>query len=457
MSYQNLQEALDSARSPVEMLRNSQIGPYAFPVVPSEFTNWRDEQRSWRETCALFDQSHHMTDLYLEGPDALKLISTLGVNTFNNFRVDTAKQFVACNHDGCVIGDAILFHLAPDSFVFVGRPPALNWVEYNLVAGKYNAKAERDERSFVNKTGGRRVYRYQVQGPNAKKVMDKVTGKPMPDIKFFHMSTIDIAGCKVRALRHGMVGQPGWEIFGPWADGEKVRDAIVAAGAEFGIRRVGARTYPTSTLESGWIPSPLPAVYSGEPMKPYRQWLAGTGYETTASLGGSYTPQKIDDYYLTPYDMGYGGFVKFDHEFVGRKALEKIAKKPKRQKVTLVWDGDDVDKVFTTLFHAGKFRKYIDLPLANYSTLPFDRVEKGGKLVGVSTYTGYSFNERSMLSLACVDIKHARPGTKVNVIWGEEDGGSAKPTVEHHKQAKIRAIVQPAPYGETARTAYRPK
>ena len=66
MSYQNLQEALDSARSPVEMLRNSQIGPYAFPVVPSEFTNWRDEQRSWRETCALLDQSHHMTDLYLQ-------------------------------------------------------------------------------------------------------------------------------------------------------------------------------------------------------------------------------------------------------------------------------------------------------------------------------------------------------------------------------------------------------
>ena len=121
MSYQNLQEALNAARSPVDMLRNSQIGPYAFPVVPSEFTNWRDEQRSWRETCALFDQSHHMTDLYLEGPDALKLITALGVNTFNNFRVDTAKQFVACNYDGYVIGDAILFHLAPNSFVFVGQ------------------------------------------------------------------------------------------------------------------------------------------------------------------------------------------------------------------------------------------------------------------------------------------------------------------------------------------------
>jgi vanillate/3-O-methylgallate O-demethylase len=333
----------------------------------------------------------------------------------------------------------------------------LNWVQYHLETGNYNAKAERDERSFVNKTGGRRVYRYQVQGPNARKVMERVTGKPVPDIKFFNMDVFEIAGCKVRALRHGMVGQPGWEIFGPWAEGDKVRDAIVEAGRDFGIRKVGARTYPTSTLESGWIPSPLPAVYTGEKMKPYREWLKGTSYEATASLGGSFVSKNIENYYLTPFDMGYGGFVRFDHEFIGRPALEKIAKKPKRQKVTLVWNGDDVDKVFSRLFHAGKFSKYIDLPLANYSTLPFDKIVKAGKTIGLSTYTGYSFNERSMLSLACIDVKYAKPGTKVSLVWGEDGGGTNKPTVERHNQATIRATVQPAPYGETARVAYRPK
>jgi vanillate/3-O-methylgallate O-demethylase len=457
MSYKNLEEALQAAKSPVDMLRNSQIGPYAFPVVPSEFTNWRDEQRAWRETCALFDQSHHMTDLYVEGPDALQLLSDLGVNSFANFRVDTAKQFVCCNYDGYVIGDAILFHLAENSFVLVGRPPALNWVQFHAATGRYNVKVERDERSFVNRTGTRRVYRYQIQGPNAKKVMEKVTGKPVPEIKFFHMGVFEIAGCRVRALRHGMVGQPGWEMFGPWEEGEKVREAIVEAGREFGIRKVGSRAYPTSTLESGWIPSPLPAVYTGEKMKPYREWLAGTSYEATASLGGSFVSKKIESYYLTPYDLGYGNFVRFDHEFIGRAALEKLAKKQKRQKVTLVWNGDDVDKVFSKLFHAGKFSKYIDLPLANYATLPFDKIVKGGKTVGLSTYTGYSFNERAMLSLAVIDVKYAKPGTKVQVIWGEEGGGTKKPTVEPHSQATIRATVQPAPYGETARTAYRPR
>jgi vanillate/3-O-methylgallate O-demethylase len=458
MSHKNLQEAIQAAKNPVNMLRNSQIGPYAFPVVPSEFTNWRDEQRSWRETCALFDQSHHMTDLYVEGPDALKVFSALGINTFNNFRVDTAKQFVACNHDGYVIGDAILFHLEPNKFNLVGRPPALNWVQFHVETSGYDAKAERDERSFVNKTGGRKVYRYQVQGPNAAKLMQQATGKPMPDIKFFNMSTVDVGGHKVRALRHGMVGQPGWELFGPWSEGEAVREALMQAGQKLGVKKVGARTYPTSTLESGWIPSPVPAVYSGAQMKPYREWLAGNSYEAMASLGGSYVSKKIEDYYLTPYDLGYGSFVKFDHEFVGRKALEKLAKKPQRQKVTLAWNGEDVQKALGTLFSAGRnVSKYIDLPLANYATLPFDKVTKGSKQIGVSTYTGYSFNERSMLSLAVVDAKYAKPGTEVALYWGEEDGGTSKPTVERHKQSKIRATVGPVPYGDTARTAYRPK
>ncbi len=455
MSYQSLEEALQSVKSPVELLRNSQIGPYAFPVVRHEFTNWRDEQRAWRETCALFDQSHHMTDLYVEGPDALKLFTDLGVNTFNNFKVDQAKQFVACNHSGHVIGDAILFYLAENKFNLVGRPPSANWVQYNLETGGYKATAIRDERSAVNQ-GRRRAYRYQVQGPHALRVMEKVTGKPAPDIKFFRMDIFKVAGHDVRALRHGMVGSPGWELFGPWEEGDAVRDAIVEAGQEFGIRQVGARTYPTSCLESGWIPSPLPAIYTGDEMKGYRKWLTGKSYEAMASLGGSFYSDDIRDYYLTPWDLGYGPFVKFDHDFVGRSELEKSIANQTRKKVTLVWNGKDVERAAGTLFHAGDIEKYIDLPLANYSTLPYDKVLKKGKTVGLSTYTGYTYNERAMISLAVIDCEHAEIGNELTLIWGEEGRGSAKPTVERHKQAEIRVTVGPVPFAEVARVSYRP-
>lgn len=439
----------------MKRLRNSQIGPYAFPVVRPEFTNWRDEQRAWKETCALFDQSHHMTDLYLEGPDALKLLSDLGVNSYKNFKVNQAKQFVACNHNGYVIGDAILFYLDENKFNLVGRPPAHNWVQYNLETGGYKATAERDERSAVNQVR-RKVFRYQIQGPHALRVMAKATGKPAPDIRFFHMDVFTIAGRSVRALRHGMVGQPGWELFGPWEDGDAVRDAIVNAGQEYGIRQVGSRAYPTTCLESGWVPSPLPAIYVGGQMKGYRQWLSTKSYEATASLGGSFYSDDITDYYLTPYELGYGPFVKFDHDFVGRAALEKMADKQRRKKVTLVWNGEDIARIFGSLFHGSDIEKYIDLPLANYSTLPFDKVLKDGQTIGVSTYTGYTYNERAMISLAIVDIKHSEPGAEVTLVWGEEGRGSSKPTVERHKQVEIRATVAAVPYAEVARVAYRP-
>src|SRR5262245_8993808 len=456
MSQRSLEDVLQSAGSPVQLLRNSQTGPYAFPVVRPEFTNWRDEQRAWRESCALLDLSHHMTDLYVEGPDALKLLSNLGVNSFKEFKLNQAKQFVACNPDGYVIGDAILFPLAENKFNLVGRPPAHNWVQYNVETGKYNASAERDERSFVNQ-GHRKVFRYQVQGPKAIQVMEKVTGKPVPNIRFFYMDSFKIGGKDIRALRHGMVGQAGWEIFGPWEYGDEIRDAILAAGRDLGIRQVGSRAYPTTCLESGWIPSPLPAVYVGDQMRGYREWLSGKSYEAMASLGGSYYSDDITDYYLTPYELGYGPFVKFDHDFVGRKAVEKMAENPKRQKVTLVWNGDDVSRAMSSLFHAGSdIEKYIDLPLANYSTLPYDKVLKDGKPVGISTYTGYTYNERAMVSLAILDVDASAVGTEVTLVWGEEKGGSAKPTVERHTQAHIRATVVPTPISEVARVAYRP-
>jgi len=309
-----------------------------------------------------------------------------------------------------------------------------------------------DERTAVNPTGGRKLYRYQVQGPTALDVLRKATGAPLPEIKFFNMGELTVAGRTVRALHHGMSGAPGMELFGPWAEREDVRAAIVEAGEDFGLRQVGSRVYATNTLESGWIPCPLPAVFTGDDLKSYREWLPANGYEGTGSLGGSYYADDISDYYLTPWDLGYGGFVRYDHDFVGRQALEAMSE-PSRRKVTLAWNGEDVERAMGTLFEKGDPAKYIDIPLSNYSTWPNDRVMAGDHMVGVSTFSGYSFNERSYLSLAIVDNDVA-VGNEVTLVWGEEGGGSAKPVVERHRQLEIRAIVSPCPYSEVARTSY---
>jgi vanillate/3-O-methylgallate O-demethylase len=454
MSQRSLEELLQATGNPVDLVRNSQIGPYVYPKVPAEFSNWRDEQVAWRETCALFDQSHHMTDLYIEGPDVIRLLSDLGVNTFKNFAVNKAKQFVACNEDGYVIGDGILFYHSESRVSLVGRPSAHNWVQYHAETGGYDVKLERDERTAANPTGKRKLYRFQVQGPTALDVLAKASGGSLPEIKFFNMGDLTIGGRQVRALHHGMSGAPGMELFGAWEEAEDVRAALVEAGADLGLRQVGSRVYATNTLESGWIPCPLPAVFTGDSMKAYREWLPANWYEGTGSLGGSYYSDDISDYYLTPHDLGYWPFVKFDHDFVGREALEQMTE-PKRKKVTLAWNGDDVAEAMGTLVtnNGSPAAKYIDLPLSNYSTWPNDKVLSGGEMIGVSTFSGYSYNERSMLSLAAVDVD-VEIGAEVVLVWGEEGGGSRKPVVERHVQTEIRAVVSPCPYSAVARTTY---
>jgi syringate O-demethylase len=397
-----------------------------------------------------------MNDLAVKGPDALALLSHLGVNSFEGFSGERAKHFVPCSPDGFVIGDVILFALGENRFNLVGRAPALNWVTYHAETGGYDVQVELDVRTPLRTDGRRRSYRFQVQGPTAMQVIEKALGESPPELKFFHLTTLTIAGKPVRALRHGMVGQPGWELFGPWDDEQAVREAIVGAGEEFGLRQAGARAYSSNTIESGWIPSPLPAVYSGAGLKAYREWLPAAGYEGTASVGGSFASDRIEDYYFTPWDLGYGGYVKFDHDFVGREALEQKAEDDHRVKVTLALDDADVTRTIGTMFRKDERAKFMDWPAAVYSMHQYDRVAVDGETVGVSTWIGYSSNEGKMLTLAVLDPEHAEPGTEVTFVWGEEDGGTTKPTVEPHVQTELRAVVSPVPYVEAVRTSYAP-
>jgi len=459
MSQQNLEQVIQKAGNVVDMLRNSKIGAYVYPVVPTEYTNWRTEQAAWRESAVLFDQSHHMAELLVTGPDAFKMLNYLASNTFKGFTPNKAKQFAPLSYDGYVIGDVIMFYHGENEFNLVGRAPTVNWVQFHAETGGFNVQVRRDDRSPSNPKGAaivRQHYRYQVQGPNAWKLLEKLNGGPIPDIKFFNMDYINIGGQKVRALRHGMAGAPGLEIWGPYADREKVKDVILAAGEEFGLVQVGARAYATNTLESGWIPSPLPAVYSGEKMKKYREWLPASGYEATCSIAGSFASKNIEDYYSTPYELGYGIMVKYDHDFIGREALEKRANEPQRKKVTFAWNAEDVARVMTSILGKGEHYKYIELPLSNYGSSSFDAIVKNGKTVGLSMFGGISYNERSMLSLGVVD-PDIQIGEELTLVWGEENGGTKKSTVEPHKQTEIRVTVSPVPYAEVARTTYRPK
>ena len=225
----SLEQKLRSSGNIVRLLRNLPVGSSVFPVVPAEFSNWRDEQLAVRSTVVLLDQSHHMVSLFITGRDAPRLLSSLAVNSFANFGVNRAKQLVVTSYDGRLICDGILFHLDENEFAYVGNPPAANWIRFHAETGGFDVSIEIEQRSpsdLRSDTVSKRYYRYEIQGPLAKAVIEKLTGAPFPDLKLFQMDTVTIAGRKARALRHGMAAAPGLEIFGPYAERETIRAAI---------------------------------------------------------------------------------------------------------------------------------------------------------------------------------------------------------------------------------------
>jgi glycine cleavage system aminomethyltransferase T len=440
-----LDQTLAEAGGPVNLLRGSNLGPYVFPVIPPEFTNWRDEVRAWKDSCALLEQSYHMTELRLRGPEIVPLLAEIAVNKLDPFPAMRAKQLVLASHDGYLIADAIMFREADDFIRIVGAPFASDWVQFNVEQGSYEVEAERDD-NFSVRSGTRDVFRVQIQGPNALALVEELTDGHVPEVKFFAIGELVIAGKKLRALRHGMAGEPGFEIYGAWEDQDPVREAIMVAGEKYGIRRVGALAYSTTAQESGWMPMPLPAIYHSEEMRPYRNWLNGYFLETVGSLGGSLVSEDITDYYVDPIEVGYKNLIDFDRDFIGRDALAQRAESQRRTKVTLEWDNDDVaDVIRDSLFPgSGGPAKFLSMPLPMYATFESDAVMKDGELVGVSQWPAYSANAERFISLALVDIDESAPGTEVTLLWGEPD--SRRPTVEPHTVREIRARVAPAPY-----------
>jgi vanillate/3-O-methylgallate O-demethylase len=178
----SLEQLLQTVKNPVDLLRNSKIGAYVYPVVPSEFTNWRDEQKAWRDSAVLFDQSHHMAELLITGPDALKMLNYLASNTFKGFVPEKAKQFAPLSYDGYVIGDVIMFYHGENELNLVGRAPTVNWVQFHAETGGFNVQGapRRSVALAAGRQAGDRVH-YRIRSrAQAWKVIEKLNGARSP-------------------------------------------------------------------------------------------------------------------------------------------------------------------------------------------------------------------------------------------------------------------------------------
>jgi len=285
------------------------------------------------------------------------------------------------------------------------------------------------------------LFRYQVQGPRAAELVARAFGGPLPQARFFHSIPVTLTGIAIRALRHNMAGQDGYEFIGPWPHAAAVKDALMSTGEPLGLVHVGGFAYASASVESGWIPSPIPAVYTDPDLLDYRKWLPLFGIEGQRPLNGSFFSPGIEDYYCSPYELGYGRSISFNHDFIGRGALQKARDNVRRAKVTLVFDAGDV-------------RQVLGEDPGFQLTYARQRVEAGTGLAGLTCQTASIDPAGTILSLALVDRQYAEPGTEVTVVWGEHPGPGT-PADADLGFPRIRATVQPAPFDQHARTKYR--
>jgi vanillate/3-O-methylgallate O-demethylase len=261
--------------------------------------------------------------------------------------------------------------------------------------------------------------------------------------------TQSIGGCDVTFLRQGMAGEIGFELHGPSSRAEEVRNAILHIGREFGIRQLGSRTAMVNHLEAAFptvTHDYLPAV-GDEPEREFfdiysrvvpqsgsPEWFKS--FARSMKVKGSFEGTELSDWYRSPVELGWARNVNFDHEFHGRAALEREVADPKRARVTLIWNKDDVNAVYASLFEEGDPYDYMEMPRHQWNCMYANKVMDGEKPVGVATSRGYSYYFRKMLSHCVIDLAYASVGTQVSVVWGDPET----------RQKLIRATVAPSPF-----------
>ncbi|MHA4869941.1 hypothetical protein ACXZ1M_19815 [Duganella sp. PWIR1] len=398
----------------------------------SEYTGWQDEQLSWKESCYIGDWSF-LWDIEVEGPDALRFFSETSVNSFAKFDIGQGKHLIQCSTRGKVMGEGVLMRLDEQKFRTQAGPAT--WSAFLLDKGSYDATWKQIH-----------TFQFQVSGPKALAVCQLATGASLTDVKFMHFIPVTVAGKSCYALRQGMAGEIGFEFHGDAADAPAVYAALLAAGQEYGIRRLGRRTAMINHLEAAFPTITwhyLNDIFSPDALG-FREFVL-QNFDMKGlvpAIRGSFEGADISEYCYSPFELGWGKSVKFDHEFRGRAALEaEVAAGPRRVRVTLEFNDADVVDIYASLFGEEAPYEFLDIPHPQRWMVWADAVQINGETVGVSTGPGYSYHFRKVLSLAFIDPKLAEPGTPVHILWGAP--GS--------RQKLIRARVANAPYKQDRR------
>lgn len=175
--------------------------------------------------------------------------------------------------------------------------------------------------------------------------------------------------------------------------------------------------FPTPALD--FLPS---SHGENDELGPYRKFAmdSGFGYESFLyfGAGGSYGTDPIA-HHRTPFDLAWGRLVNFDHDFIGKAALQRVAQDPPNQLVSLEWRNEDVVDVYASLFSEEPYT-YMEIPREAGGDMTASSVYVGDDLIGCAVSRCYSYWFKKMISLGIVKKEHSEPGTEVVIKWGPQ-------------------------------------
>lgn len=407
------------------MMFMSTYGPY-------EYSSWQQECLSWKETCMIGDWTP-LSKMLFTGPDVINFFQTITGLSAKNFSVGQAKHIVCPSRRGKVIGDGILLRRSQTEFLLTGGPNLIGWSEFKLAKSSFATTA-------MNVTDD--MFIFQVQGPNSVTILSKLVDEDLRDIPYMHALETELCGTKVFFLRQGMSGNIGFELQGSSEKGVEVYNAILEAGKDLGITRVGELSKGVNHVEA-CFPTPTwdytPDVFDeNDPeMAEFRQLLGPAvhfwqGHFSLKAPGSA--DNLVADSLFSPVELGWGYSLAFDHDFPGADILKEEKTNPKRLVCTLEWDDRDVQDVYNSMHRDGEPYKFMVMP-RSYEIAP-DRVMKDGKQVGISMSRCHSIWFHKTISLCVLDASLCILGTHVEVIWGANG----------MRQKAIRARVALTPY-----------
>ena len=212
--------------------------------MPVEYRGIKDEHLTVRNTVGVFDVSH-MGEFWVKGPQALDLIKKVSSNDPTVLNPGQAQYTCFPNGKGGIFDDLLVYCFDSDKYLLVVNASNIqkDW-EWVNIQNEFEAELENvsDE-----------ICQLAVQGPNAGKVLQKLTGINLQEIKFYSFLTGKMAGIDDAIISAtGYTGAGGFELYCKNEEAEKLWNAVFEAGEEFGIKPIGLGARDTLRLEMGY-------------------------------------------------------------------------------------------------------------------------------------------------------------------------------------------------------------